>query len=510
MSRLNLSSHSTKKPSSVQPMKIFGMQLFLLSPYERHPQQSSIKPLSIRRSNPLPPHNKAANRFTTRSIHAFFKRSMAASTRILKASTKNTLRGLGRRRWKRLFALQNRREWTVTGLTTQIHRLKMRFWSGSGSFKLGSFREHVASNDTSHNAPLDGSDSKRQPDLFLISSRTTKRDGKHNWTDIRVIGELKQSEISKEFKKELIWLCGYAREVFKSQPNRRLLHGFFIRGSIVELWVFDRSGPYSCEKFDIHKDSNRSIRVMVGYALMNDEELGMNTYIKEDRIGKYIMFKRDEKKEEKLFLEDRPIAFQRAIVCRGTTCYRAKGQNSKKWEFVVKFSWRSDKRRAEGDLLRLAKERNVWGVAHLFSHQDLEIIADLRQKMEFGRPRTFRLASENSFSESQSKTGNLSANILHRPRRRVENESYMARHQSRQNDQGPRAAGDGQVLQVLLRKETTGRKKPTGIVSSSGTPPVLSILQVRTMDRSKTEYFPAWSFPLQDGRFMNSNPSRNF
>ena len=84
------------------------------------------------------------------------------------------------------------------------------------------------------------------------------------------------------------------------------------------------------------------------------------------------MFKGEDKaKEEKLYLEDRLITFQRAIMCRGTTGYRAKRRDSKRWEFVVKFSWRSDKRRAEGDLLRLAKERNVWGVAQLFGHQDV-------------------------------------------------------------------------------------------------------------------------------------------
>jgi Fungal protein kinase len=86
---------------------------------------------------------------------------------------------------------------------------------------------------------------------------------------------------------------------------------------------------------------------------MSDDELGMNIYIKEDKAGKCIM-RNDERKEEKLYLEDRPIAFQRATVCRGTTYYRAKRQKSKHWEFVVKFSWQSDKRRAEGDLLRLA------------------------------------------------------------------------------------------------------------------------------------------------------------
>jgi hypothetical protein len=59
---------------------------------------------------------------------------------------------------------------------------------------------------------------------------------------------------------------------------------------MVEPWVLDRSGPYSCEKFDIHKNPNRFIRVIAGHTLMSDDELGMNTYIKEDKAGKYIMF----------------------------------------------------------------------------------------------------------------------------------------------------------------------------------------------------------------------------
>jgi len=72
---------------------------------------------------------------------------------------------------------------------------------------------------------------------------------------------------------------------------------------------------------------------------MSDDEWGMNTYAKEDKAGKYITFKgEDERKEGKLYLEDRPIAFQRAIVCKGTTCYRANRKNSKRWEFAVKFS----------------------------------------------------------------------------------------------------------------------------------------------------------------------------
>lgn len=59
----------------------------------------------------------------------------------------------------------------------------------------------------------------------------------------------------------------------------------------MELWIFDRSGPYGSEKFDIHKDPHRFIKIIFGYTRMSDEQLGLNTYIKEDEEGKYIVLK---------------------------------------------------------------------------------------------------------------------------------------------------------------------------------------------------------------------------
>ncbi|KFY98879.1 hypothetical protein V498_01166 [Pseudogymnoascus sp. VKM F-4517 (FW-2822)] len=50
----------------------------------------------------------------------------------------------------------------------------------------------------------------------------------------------------------------------------------------MRLWVFDRSGLYSSEKFDIYKELERFIQVIAGYALMMDAELGLNTYIGRD------------------------------------------------------------------------------------------------------------------------------------------------------------------------------------------------------------------------------------
>ncbi|PVH68694.1 hypothetical protein DL98DRAFT_440643, partial [Cadophora sp. DSE1049] len=68
--------------------------------------------------------------------------------------------------------------------------------------------------------------------------------------------------------------------------------------------------------FDIHKEPERSIRVIAGYALMMDVELGLNTFIEHDGNDKYIVAR-----DVRISLEDKPIASTNAIVCRGTTCY---------------------------------------------------------------------------------------------------------------------------------------------------------------------------------------------
>ncbi|OBT59276.1 hypothetical protein VE04_00365 [Pseudogymnoascus sp. 24MN13] len=94
----------------------------------------------------------------------------------------------------------------------------------------------------------------------------------------------------------------YAREVFGSQPDRRFVPGFTICGSVMRLWVFDRSGPYSSEKFDIHKEPERFVWVITGYALMTDAELGLNTFIR--RHGnKYIVAQ-----GLRICLVDKPLA----------------------------------------------------------------------------------------------------------------------------------------------------------------------------------------------------------
>jgi len=77
----------------------------------------------------------------------------------------------------------------------------------------------------------------------------------------------------------------------------------------MRLWVFDRSGPYSSEKFDIHKEPERFVHVIAGYELMTDAELGLNTFITRDG-DKYIVAQ-----GVRICLEDKPLAWHRPIVC---------------------------------------------------------------------------------------------------------------------------------------------------------------------------------------------------
>ncbi|PMD50233.1 uncharacterized protein K444DRAFT_546501, partial [Hyaloscypha bicolor E] len=84
----------------------------------------------------------------------------------------------------------------------------------------------------------------------------------HDWSNVLVIGEHKQNPDEDRSAKTLVQLAGYVREVFGSQPERRFVPGFTICGSMMRLWVFDRSGPYNSEKFDIHKEPERFVTTL--------------------------------------------------------------------------------------------------------------------------------------------------------------------------------------------------------------------------------------------------------
>ena len=251
---------------------------------------------------------------------------------------------------------------------------------------------------TSATTELMDAEARRQLDFF-IKRRTDTVDTSHDWKDVRVIGEHQVSQ--KEWKKKFLQIGRYVRDVFSVQPTRRFVHAFTLLGTTMELWIFDRSGPYSSGPFDIHNQPEKFIRALVGYTLMNDDELGLDNFIQHDGQDNFIIIREDTTgKDIKIQLEPQPMVIHRAIVCRGTTCYRSK--DGKK---VVKLSWPSDLRTPEVEHLRRARDCGVVGVAKLCGHHDIIDIKEMRAGLTFPSLHHFRstpLSTLNSFSESQS------------------------------------------------------------------------------------------------------------
>jgi hypothetical protein len=118
---------------------------------------------------------------------------------------------------------------------------------------------------------LIGAEAHRQIDLFVKQKNGLQLDAAHNWKDVDVIGELKESNNNK--KGTLLQIGRYVRDVFSCQPTRRFVHAFAICGRDMEIWVFDRSGCYSPGAFDIHEKPEQFIQVIAGYTMMNNDEL---------------------------------------------------------------------------------------------------------------------------------------------------------------------------------------------------------------------------------------------
>ncbi|MCJ1237182.1 hypothetical protein MMC14_005167 [Varicellaria rhodocarpa] len=311
---------------------------------------------------------------------------------------------------------------------------------------------------------LTGAEARRQLDVFVKPSGVGRSDAKHNWKDVQVIGELRAS--NSDWKTKLLQLGRYMRDIFYTQPTRRFVHGFTILGTTMELWVFDRSGPYSSGPFDIHEEPEQFIRAIAGYAMMSDEELGLDTFIERNGGDLFITITEDATGKEKRFqLERDPLVVQRAIVCRGTTCYRTKDL-----EDVAKFSWTSAKRSSEADLLRLAHQKCVKGVARLLGYQLITSIEEMRSGLTFPAPHHFRITSPDtsaSFSQSQSQQPlsrsfgpfqRLSIVQTSSKKQKSPDKEAKASKRSRSNSQRSRLHQEHNATEVLKIAQTGGRK----------------------------------------------------
>ncbi|KAL7928503.1 serine/threonine-protein kinase Sgk2 [Trichoderma chlorosporum] len=209
--------------------------------------------------------------------------------------------------------------------------------------------------------------------VFFQTKRTES--SRSTFKDVLVVGEHRRTACASDFKSCLLQLARHVRSVFADQPLRRFVHAFTLRGTIMELWVFDRSGPYSSGGFDIHREPKKLAQALVAYATMEAEDMGLDLVIKRTGNQRFISVTDAEGNDTPVEL-DTLLVRQQAIVSRGTICFSTK-------QGVAKFSWLSDKRPSEVRHLKLAHSRGVEGVAALVAHREILSISDLRNGLDF-------------------------------------------------------------------------------------------------------------------------------
>lgn len=95
---------------------------------------------------------------------------------------------------------------------------------------------------------------------------------------------------------------------------------------------------------------------------MTDQDLGKSHIVETDKGDSYMVLDNVAIPSlGKLYLESQPIASREGLVGTGMTCYRARMPDSKRWSHILRLKWRWARERPEDELLKLAKEKCLWG-----------------------------------------------------------------------------------------------------------------------------------------------------
>ncbi|KAJ6449718.1 hypothetical protein C8R47DRAFT_1230544 [Mycena vitilis] len=227
----------------------------------------------------------------------------------------------------------------------------------------------------------------RKPDLFF---------GGEEWADVDIHGELKSNDESGNRGKALEQLLNGAYHIFSSQDNRRFVVSIAFMATHIRLFVFDRAGLVATAPFDLHKDPETFVRVMVALMFTNDPAvLGYDTSI--IKIGDHRFIEVDGIRYQiikTLFISD-------VVRGRGTVCWHARHGDK---DFVIKDTWADDSRpHTEADILRMAED--IEGVP--------KVIADVIVKVNGveGSTRTLR---SNIAAATRGTTGDTIETRVHR------------------------------------------------------------------------------------------------
>lgn len=199
-------------------------------------------------------------------------------------------------------------------------------------------------------------------------------DLKHHWSHVTIVGELKDSPKADNRVGSWIHVARYAREVFAAQDERRFVLGFTLCGSLMRLWSFDRLGGIASERFDVNRNPLELITIVLGFLMMNNEQLGYDPTIVKSGMQRYIEVQRDGQTER--FILDQLIFRQPCIVGRATTCWKAHrdgDDGETRRTFVIKDSWQYPECNEEGLMLQEATRKGVTNMAKYYHHEVVQV-----------------------------------------------------------------------------------------------------------------------------------------
>ncbi|KAH8109305.1 hypothetical protein DFH11DRAFT_1881400 [Phellopilus nigrolimitatus] len=204
----------------------------------------------------------------------------------------------------------------------------------------------------------------RKPDICVLNSAISDLpDGKVNWEHLRAVVEHKESLNPVAFQAAYEELLNYARLIFASQPNRRFVLGMAILGDYATFFYFDRAGVISSDRFHIHENPEKFLRVIVGFLFASNTDLGYDpTIVLKD--GKGFVTVKDKKYEI-----ERIIYVESSLRGRGTVCYLAILDGKK---YVIKDSWVDISRQSPEHQI-LKQLRGVAGVPTIAAYEVVKI-----------------------------------------------------------------------------------------------------------------------------------------
>ena len=220
-------------------------------------------------------------------------------------------------------------------------------------------------------AHLSGSTAKRKMDVGITTKQEDDSASIKDWAQILVVGELKRNPDEDNQSKAWIDLGTYVREVFKAQ-DRRFVLAFSICGSTMRLWHFDRLGNSASHSFNLNEDGYRFVYVMLGYSVMDNEQLGLDpTICRLDGNG-FVEIVRNSQSERLILTK--VLRKQAVIVGRATTCWQAYREgDARKQPLIVKDSWQYLERPEEGKLIKEATEAGVKHIARYYHHETVQV-----------------------------------------------------------------------------------------------------------------------------------------